>query len=432
MMLKRFMREKRGEVTTYIIVIAIAIVIGFFGFSKIKNTSKDNTDFAACGINETLEIYTNNKCKNPSNNAIGNNSPPPTNNETETPKDTNTNDNGFNNGGSNNNSSGDKGSGTLAIHSSCAEIKANNSNAHSGTHQIKTPSGEIIRVTCDMTTDGGGWTLVSKDMLPTNSKLDLIPELPIITLPEIPIEVSILPKESLLTPNISKSAEVSSKASSIIPSISEDFNILSKNPISTPRDPIIIPNDPIFKPIDPILTPNVPIVRPRDPIIIPNDPILTPTMPVNYPNGWFPIFKKSSNGVMQSTSLIANEEGIQHSEIRVEIQAEFYYTADGFNNTHGNPPNRMSLNGQYVDGISITSGNAGNRTHVHTISPATLDTNDARRNFIGNDLTIGQIINTTFTKIISTSTSIIETRVMFDQPWDDETVAIRKLNVWVR
>ena len=50
------------------------------------------------------------------------------------------------------------------VRNSCWEIKSLRPDAPSGTYQITGPDGKPISVTCDMTGQGGGWTLAGVAM----------------------------------------------------------------------------------------------------------------------------------------------------------------------------------------------------------------------------------------------------------------------------
>lgn len=310
MHIEKFIRNKRGDVVSYIIVFAALVLIGIYVFSNIKGTAKESTEVSACGIDSTLEMETQENC------------------DIKIEKLQIKND--------------AKGSSGAKIYSSCADIQENGGGSKSGSYQIKTPMGDVKRVTCDMTTNGGGWTLISEEEFVAS------------TTP--PVGSGLIAKEAFSTPNYTGDA----------------------------------------------------------------------------PSGWYTMFAGVSNGKTQAKTIITDTGGIRYTEVNVEIQATFSWSVDGFSNTHGNPPNRMSIDGQYVDGISVTAGGQGSRTHIHTFSPSTLGASDERRTFIGNDFTVGSTINTKVKKTIPATTAIIETRIMLDQTWQDESIGIQKLKIWVK
>ena len=62
MHIEKFIRNKRGDVVSYIIVFAALVLIGIYVFSNIKGTAKESTEVSACGIDSTLEMETQENC----------------------------------------------------------------------------------------------------------------------------------------------------------------------------------------------------------------------------------------------------------------------------------------------------------------------------------------------------------------------------------
>lgn len=150
------------------------------------------------------------------------------------------------------------------------------------------------------------------------------------------------------------------------------------------------------------------------------------------PEGWYPHFTTLSNGKMQYTNFYSNTEGIPYSNVKIDMKINFMWSVDSFGNTHGSPPNRMSLDGQYVDGISVTTGAEGNRKHILTATWHNVMPTDERANFIKGDMVSGATINKAVTKSVSSTNEKIETRVILDQTWQDENIGIQKYIVWVK
>ena len=162
------------------------------------------------------------------------------------------------------------------------------------------------------------------------------------------------------------------------------------------------------------------------------DELVSASYPAVAPEGWYTTFTTLSNGKMQYTNFFSNTEGITYSNVKVDMKVNFIWTADSFGNTHGSPPNRMSLDGQYVDGISVTTGAEGSRKHILTATWSANLPTDERADFIKGDFVSGITINKAVTKTVPTTNEKIETRVMLDQWWQDENIGIQKYNVWVK
>lgn len=166
--------------------------------------------------------------------------------------------------------------------------------------------------------------------------------------------------------------------------------------------------------------------------LVAKDPFISASYTGTAPEGWYPHFTLLSNGKMQYTNFYSNKEGIPYSNVKIDMKVNFMWTVDSFGNTHGSPPNRMSLDGQYVDGISVTTGAEGNRKHILTATLSTVMPTDERKDFIKGDTITGATINKAVTKSVPTTNEKIETRVILDQTWQDENIGIQKYIVWVK
>ena len=151
--------------------------------------------------------------------------------------------------------------------------------------------------------------------------------------------------------------------------------------------------------------------------------------------GWYPMFTKTAfqNGGYQYTNFFANNEKINYSEVRADVDISFVWTPDSYTNTHGSPSNRMSLEGQYMDGVGVSYGEPGSRSHLFSFTWVGYPGGDARAAFLGTDTYSGSRITRTVTKTLNNSTNQrIETRVILDQWWQDEEIGIDKFVLWIR
>jgi hypothetical protein len=169
--------------------------------------------------------------------------------------------------------------------------------------------------------------------------------------------------------------------------------------------------------------------------LVAKDPYNSTSYSGTAPSSWYPDFPTwaSYTSGYQFKNFFVNNEKITYQDIKIDVDFGFYWTVDSFGNTHGSPANRMSLEGQYLDGVSITYGEPGERTHLWSLTPSGGVPSDARAAFIGSDSYGGSKITRTFTKTLANPTDKrIETRIMLDQPWWDETISMNKFVVWVK
>jgi hypothetical protein len=153
------------------------------------------------------------------------------------------------------------------------------------------------------------------------------------------------------------------------------------------------------------------------------------------PAGWYTMFPGTANGGYQWKSFMINEDKVPYTEVKMEVKLNFLWSVDSFSNTHGNAKERTIVEGQYMDGISVTQESEEGSLHLFsfTSTESTLPALDVRRSFIGSDYKVGPTINTTVTKkLTETSTDPIKVRIMLDQSWYDESIGIEKFVVWVR
>jgi hypothetical protein len=94
-----------------------------------------------------------------------------------------------------------------------------------------------------------------------------------------------------------------------------------------------------------------------------------------------------------------------------------------------------TINGQYVDGISITYGSQGARHHIHTLSPSTTDIGRAGLEWLvssGNHTETNGTNVTILSDIKPLGAEIISARLMANQDYTDEKVGIQKFKVWIK
>ena len=133
------------------------------------------------------------------------------------------------------------------------------------------------------------------------------------------------------------------------------------------------------------------------------------------------------------------------------MDARVYYTPDGF---HGpsDITTTTSIDGAYVDGVSITHGSAGSRQHVWSLTggftPALewrcpSDGGDSPPSFVGSNYACvrsmysppgwASVSTATFTHTGSGSTtSAVDIRIMLDQGSSDEDAGVDSVLLYVR
>jgi len=165
--------------------------------------------------------------------------------------------------------------------------------------------------------------------------------------------------------------------------------------------------------------------------------------------------------------LIANDNNLQWTEITsqpiipwtqtmIEFEGIGHRSLDDFNNVHNNGIlDRHTINGQYTDGFSFTSGEHGSRKHLYTVSVGYAPVDDEGRlsttlSWLGNNYDFKDMSDsysldypsTAFysrgygdeilSPIMTESSDKISLRLMADQAYVDETIGIRKYILWVK
>lgn len=133
------------------------------------------------------------------------------------------------------------------------------------------------------------------------------------------------------------------------------------------------------------------------------------------------------------------------TESMIDFDGLGYRSLDGWAPSSGLSSN---VNGQYLDGFSVTYGNSGSRKHLHSFAighktyTSYLNTH---LSWIGSDYSYGEqsirnisanshqmVVNGLKKSAKTLGRDMISLRLMADQHYADETIGFRKYIVWVR
>jgi len=134
--------------------------------------------------------------------------------------------------------------------------------------------------------------------------------------------------------------------------------------------------------------------------------------------------------------------GVSYTEILGSMSLRVYYSMDAFNQPEG----RSDIDSSYVDGVSVTTGASGSRTHVFTY--ATLMVNypncGSAPSFVGSNYLCDAVPNqgavwssdTLFAsgtfQASADGTSPIEVRMLSNEGYPNEAVGISTIDLYVR
>lgn len=170
---------------------------------------------------------------------------------------------------------------------------------------------------------------------------------------------------------------------------------------------------------------------------------------------WIPDYPDSNTGNMRWVEV--NEQPItKWTQAMFEFEGVGLRSLDEFYNVHNSGiSDRSTVNGQYLDGFSFTSGEQGSRKHLYSVPVGYAPMDDEGRlstslSWIGNQYDFKDVSqvqpapynsnavysrnigNEIVTEIKPESNDKISLRLMADQHYGDEHIGIRKYILWVR
>ena len=134
------------------------------------------------------------------------------------------------------------------------------------------------------------------------------------------------------------------------------------------------------------------------------------------------------------TEAVVDTNGFAWTQSMIDIVPLFEISIDSYT-VATTSKDTTTVNGQYVDGISITYGTQGSRKHIHTLSVSTSNIGRTGLEWLVNSgqHTEANGTNVTILSDIKPSgTERISARLMANQDYTDEKVGIRKFKVWVK
>lgn len=157
-------------------------------------------------------------------------------------------------------------------------------------------------------------------------------------------------------------------------------------------------------------------------------------------NGWYRKDVTSiPSGSYSFTEIESNTNGFAWKQSMIEIDSLQEITPDSYN-VATTSRDSETINGQYLDGISLTYGNAGSRKHIHSLTRtgSTISRTGLEWLVASGDHTAtmnpdgSQKPMIIFSKVISPTTEKISARLMLNQLYNDEKIGFTKYKVWVK
>jgi len=137
--------------------------------------------------------------------------------------------------------------------------------------------------------------------------------------------------------------------------------------------------------------------------------------------------------------IIAPTNNFAWTESMIDIDSLQAITPDSYN-VATSSRDSTTVNGQYLDGISITYGIQGNRKHIHSLTRTTTGLTRAGLEWLANsgDYTATEIAANNQRKLTILSGKVPETtenisaRFALNQLYNDEKIGFTKLVIWIK
>lgn len=139
------------------------------------------------------------------------------------------------------------------------------------------------------------------------------------------------------------------------------------------------------------------------------------------------------------TEVAVSTNGMYWTQTMIDIDSNFEISTDGYR-VSTTSRDSTTVNGQYVDGVSLTYGNNGSRNHLFTQSNSTTDVsriswlnNSDSNTFNDYGIEHNMSENNAFVSDLKPSgDEQISARLMVNQLSNDEMVGLRKFKVWIK
>ncbi len=187
----------------------------------------------------------------------------------------------------------------------------------------------------------------------------------------------------------------------------------------------------------------------KDSYNIPNNLIRTENRTITSYTGADYTFRNSwQTRDFTSSEMTANPNGFYWEEVSIptngfawkqtmiDIHAYYEISIDAYR-VATTSRDSITVNGQYLDGISLTYGNQGSRNHIYSITTTTTDISRSGLEWLVNSGNYGVGENWTGSNAIvskqkPTGTENISARLMSNQVYYDEKVGLKIFKVWVK
>lgn len=157
-----------------------------------------------------------------------------------------------------------------------------------------------------------------------------------------------------------------------------------------------------------------------------------------FENGWYIPDSRPTVGAFDWTEVSFPTNGFTWKQTMIDIDPIYAISVDSYN-VISSTRDSVSVNGQYLDGVSLTYGEQGSRQPLLSLTPTTSGVdritwlNNTDSNLNNNYSTLSHIGSNAFVSGVKISgTEKISARFMVNQNYVDEQVGFKILKVWVK